>query len=214
MWSSLFALTVSGRHTPYDEDDLYHGLHHDEDDKDYYSRDWMENMLNFKLTKSEYFYEDIKEVSQIRGAFYVPRQANPIDFVIMDPDNKPVYEKKQQTDVYFNVKAEKLGIYTFNFSGNTNQVSFIVGSGKKSNNAQETDMKSIDTQINNIEIQLKDIQKEGKFLWEKQKYHLKSVKSINSSIWWLSAIELLVLGGFAVFQVFYLKKMLSYRRLY
>ena len=179
-----------------------------------YGFEGLENMMTFQLKDSEFFYEDVTEIgTMIRGMFFSQSGDGKIGFVVLDPNNKKVYEHEGKRDGYFKVKAELVGTYTFMFTGNQKQVSFIVGSGKKTNLKKEH-LSKLEEQITEIDKKLRDIQQEGSYLWTKQKRDQKVIENINYRVFFFALIEFLVLTSVAIFQVLYLKNLLSYRRLY
>ena len=184
---------------------------------DAFSRDWIEHVMNFELRESEFFYEDVTEKgTMLKGGFFASGgKKGGIMFQILNPAMVEVYNSQGKPDVFFSVKAEEVGTYTFHFSGGSKaqQVSFIVGAGKKGALKKEQ-VKTIEEQIKTVDRELRDIQHEGSYLWSRQKSHLKTVDAIISRIVWFTVVEFLVLVAVAGFQVFYVKNLLSYRRLY
>ena len=103
-------------------------------DTDVFSRDWIEHVMNFELKDSEFFYEDVTEIGTVlRGGFFASdEKKSDVMFQILNPSMLEVYNSQGKSDVFFTVKAEEVGTYTFHFAGkSTQQVSFIVGAGKK-----------------------------------------------------------------------------------
>jgi hypothetical protein len=185
-------------------------------DTDVFSRDWIEHVMNFELKDSEFFYEDVTEIGTVlRGGFFASdEKKSDVMFQILNPSMLEVYNSQGKSDVFFTVKAEEVGTYTFHFAGKrTQQVSFIVGAGKKGALKKEQ-VKTIEDQIKTVDRELRDIQHEGSYLWTRQKSHLKTVDAINSRIFWFTVVEFLALAAVAGFQVFYVKNLLSHRRLY
>jgi hypothetical protein len=72
----------------------------------------------------------------------------------------------------------------------------------------------MEDRVKAVDSSLREIQTEGSYLWIRQKSQLQAIEDVNSRVFWFTVLEFLVLVTVAVLQVYYIKGMLSYRRLY
>ena len=204
---------------------------HPVSDEDTLSQDWDTHMQDFQAdlmvtvqvapNSQEFFFEDVTEVGiKLRGAFFVApdkERKSGVDFWILNPKGEKVYQQANKGESIFAIKAEMAGTYSFVISNNkwigSRQVTFIVGAGSRSTLKQEH-LLTMDDRIKAADSSLREIQAEGSYLWIRQKSQLQAIEDVNSRVFWFTAVEFLVLVVVAVFQVYYIKGMLSYRRLY
>eukprot|EP00439_Symbiodinium_sp_Y106_P050441 s1326_g6.t1 len=66
--------------------------------------------------------------------------------------------------------------------------------------------------VKSIEKTLVDIQTESTYLWIRQKSHMKAVENIHTRVLSFCVVEFLILIGVSGFQVYYIKGLLSDRR--
>lgn len=178
-----------------------------------------ELLLTFPLPPrtDEYFYEDVIPPQTLRGAFFASdgTETSSVDFKILSPAGDVVYEKSAE-DGLFHVMAYKKGPYTFMVSNhrwmNQKMVTFALGAGNQTS-IKKAHVHEVDNQIQAISKELKDIQSESTFLWIRQKAHMKQVESIHTRVFWFCVVELLILAGVSSVQVYYIKGMLSDRRI-
>jgi len=178
-----------------------------------------ELLLTFPLPPrtDEYFYEDVTPPQTLRGAFFASdgTETSSVDFKVLSPAGDVVYEKSGE-DGLFHLLALKKGPYTFMVSNHRwmeqKMVTFALGAGNQTNIKKEH-VHEVDSQIQSISKELKDIQSESTFLWIRQKAHMKQVESIHTRVFWFCVVELLVLAGISSVQVYYIKGMLSDRRI-
>ena len=200
-------------------------------DDDELSHDWDELMVDFQAdlmvtvqipaNTKELFFEDVTVIgTQLRGAFFVApdkERRSGVNVFILDPNNKKVYTQSGKGEAIFSVKADMVGTYTFVIENtkwvSTRQVTFIVGSGSRTTLKQEHLM-TMEDRIKAVDDSLQKIQKDGGFMWIRQKSQLQAIEAVNSRVFWFTAFEFFVLVVVAVVQVYYIKGMLSYRRLY
>merc|ERR1711862_172410 len=90
-------------------------------------------------------------------------------------------------------------------------VTFAIGKGNETT-LQTEHLDTIDSHMQVIDRTLKDIQTESTYLWIRQKSHMKTVESIHRRVFWFCVVEFLILIGISGFQVYYIKGLLSDRR--
>ena len=175
----------------------------------------------------EFFHTDItesdiksKKGGLIRGAFFVAgvgKNETGIEFSILDPQGSPIFEKKDIIESMFVKNVTVAGTYTFAISSKKSndekQVTFIVGTGSRSSLKKEH-INKLDRGVSAVDDILRKIQQEGSYLWVKQKDQLKSVEDINMKVFWFTLAEFATLAIVAALQVYSIKGLLSYRRLY
>jgi hypothetical protein len=200
---------------------------------DQFMKEWEELMVNFNpnmlvtlpiaARSDEFFYEDVTTVGTLmRGAYFVIGSENSesksgVDLVITDPDGAVVFEKKDQVEGVFSLKAAKKGTYSIMFGNHkwmaTKQVTVLMGVGE-TKALKKDDLNSVTDGILKVDSMLKEIQTEASYMWIKQKSHMKAVSAINSRIYWYYLVEFLILLAVASVQIYYVRGLLSNRRLF
>jgi len=176
-------------------------------------------LLTFPLASrsDEYFYEDVTPPILLRGGFFASskEETSSVDFQITDPAGDVVFEKSDQPEGLFHFVAKKKGTYTFIISNHKwmqqKMVTFAVGAGNETT-LQPEHLDTIEAHMQVVERTLKDIQTESTYLWIRQKSHMKTVESIHRRVFWFCVVEFLILVGISGFQVYYIKGLLSDRR--
>ena len=79
---------------------------------------------------------------------------------------------------------------------------------------KSNDLNPLTEGISAIEATLREIQSESSYLWIKQKSHMKAVSSINSKVYWYYLFEFVVLLIVSSIQIYYIRGLLSNRRLF
>jgi len=178
-----------------------------------------ELLLTFPLSPrtDEYFYEDVTPPVLIRGGFFASskEETSSVDFQITDPAGDRIFEKTDEAEGLFHFFARKKGTYTFIVSNHKwmqqKMVTFAIGKGNETT-LQTEHLDTIDSHMQVIDRTLKDIQTESTYLWIRQKSHMKTVESIHRRVFWFCVVEFLILMGISGFQVYYIKGLLSDRR--
>ncbi|CAE8610074.1 unnamed protein product [Polarella glacialis] len=182
-----------------------------------------ELLLTFPLAarSDEFFYEDIPADSPpvlIRGGFFASasEETSSVEFSITDPKGNIVYEKTDQAEGLFHFIAKKSGTYTFIVSNHKwmqeKMVTFTVGKGNQTH-LQPEHLTSMEDHVKAVEKTLVDIQTESTYLWIRQKSHMKAVEGIHTRVLAFCVVEFLILVGVSGFQVYYIKGLLSDRRI-
>ena len=200
---------------------------------DQFMKEWEELMINFNpdmlvtlpiaARSDEFFYEDVTAVGTLmRGAYFVIGSENSesksgVDFVVTDPDGIVVFEKKDQVEGVFSLTAKKKGTYSIMVGNHkwmtTKQVTVLMGVGE-SKALKKNDLSSVTDGISQVDSMLKEIQTEASYMWIKQKSHMKAVSGMNSQIYWYYLIEFVILLAVASVQIYYVRGLLSNRRLF
>jgi len=181
-----------------------------------------ELLLTFPLASrsDEFFYEDIPEGSPptlIRGGFFASasEETSSIEFSVTDPKGNIIFEKKDQAEGLFHFITKKSGTYTFIVSNHhwmqEKMVTFAVGKGNQTH-LQPQHLTTMEDHVKSIDKTLVDIQTESTYLWIRQKSHMKAVENIHTRVLSFCCVEFLILLGVSGFQVYYIKGLLSDRR--
>merc|ERR1712113_535233 len=145
-----------------------------------------------------------------------PKRLSSVEFSITDPKGNVIFEKQDDAEGLFHFIANKKGTYTFIVSNHRwmqeKMVTFAIGKGNVTH-LQPEHIDSMDEQVKAIDKTLVDIQTESTYLWIRQKSHMKTIESIHNRVLSFCCIELLILIGISAFQVYYIKGLLSDRRI-
>merc|ERR1711974_495188 len=142
-------------------------------------------------------------------------ETSSVEFSITDPGGNVVFEKQGEAEGLFHSVASKPGTYTFIVSNHKwmqeKMVTFAVGKGNETHlNAEH--LETVEDHVKAIDKTLVDIQSESTYLWIRQKSHMKAVESIHTRVLAFCVVEFLTLIGISGFQVYYIKGLLSDRR--
>eukprot|EP00927_Polykrikos_kofoidii_P024145 TRINITY_DN2201_c0_g1_i1.p1 TRINITY_DN2201_c0_g1~~TRINITY_DN2201_c0_g1_i1.p1 ORF type:complete len:295 (-),score=70.74 TRINITY_DN2201_c0_g1_i1:63-887(-) len=180
-----------------------------------------ELLLTFPLPArtDEFFFEDVPAGSPvvIRGGFFAAaaEATSTVEFSVTDPKGNIIVEKKDEEEGLFHFLAETPGTYTFIVSNHRwmeeKMVTFALGKGNETH-LQPEHLTSLEDYLKTIDRTLVDIQTESTYLWIRQKSHMKTIESIHSRVLAFSVLEFLILVGISGFQVYYIKGLLSDRR--
>mmetsp|Transcript_170 Transcript_170/g.440 ORF Transcript_170/g.440 Transcript_170/m.440 type:complete len:268 (+) Transcript_170:90-893(+) len=182
-----------------------------------------ELLLTFPLParSDEFFYEDLPEGSPpvlIRGGFFASasEETSSVEFSITDPKGNVIFEKEDEAEGLFHFVASDPGTYTFIVSNHKwlqeKMVTFAVGKGNETH-LQAEHLETMEDHVKAIDRTLVDIQTESTYLWIRQKSHMKAVESIHTRVLAFCVVEFLILVGISGFQVYYIKGLLSDRRI-
>lgn len=171
----------------------------------------------------EFFYEDVTVPGTLmRGAYFVidslrDSGKSGVDLVITDPEGAIIYERKDKVEGVFTITANKTGTYSLMIGNHkwmtAKQVTVLMGVGEQKS-LKSTDLDSLTEGIMQIENTVKEVQSESSYLWIKQKSHMKEVTTINRKMFWYHMLQLAVLAAVAAVQIYYIRGLLSSRRLF
>lgn len=181
-----------------------------------------ELLLTFPLPArtDEFFYEDLPKDSPpvlIRGGFFASAsdETSEVAFTITDPKGNTIFDKESEAEGLFHFVASLPGTYTFIVSNHKwmqeKMVTFTVGKGNQTH-LQAGHLTTIEDTVKAIDKTLVDIQTESTYLWIRQNAHMKAVESIHTRVLAFCVVEFLILVGISGFQVYYIKNLLSDRR--
>lgn len=180
-----------------------------------------ELLLTFPLPPrtDEFFYEDVLpgQTVLLRGGFFAAasEETSSVEFSITDPKGTVIFEKEDEAEGLFHFIASQPGTYTFIISNHKwmteKMVTFAIGKGNQTH-LQPQHLQTMEDHVKAIDRTLVDIQTESTYLWIRQKSHMKAVESIHTRVLAFCVVEFLVLVGISGFQVYYIKGLLSDRR--
>ncbi|CEM33699.1 unnamed protein product [Vitrella brassicaformis CCMP3155] len=179
-----------------------------------------EMLVTFQLAgrSDEYFYEEVGEKPVlIRGGYFVSADEDQADveFQITDPAGDVIYHKSQAEGLFY-FETKMAGVYSFIVSNHrwveSKLVTFAVGMGNDTA-LQPTHLNPMEDHLSTIDRQLRDIQAESTYLWVRQRSHMKAVEGTKQRVLWFAAVQFIVLMGVSAFQVYYIKSLLSDRRI-
>jgi len=182
-----------------------------------------ELLLTFPLPArtDEFFYEDLPQDSPpvlIRGGFFASAsdETSEVAFSITDPKGNTIFDKASEAEGLFHFVAKTPGTYTFIVSNHKwmqeKMVTFTVGKGNQTH-LQAGHLATVEDTVKAIDKTLVDIQTESTYLWIRQNAHMKAVESIHTRVLAFTVVEFLILVGISGFQVYYIKNLLSDRRI-
>jgi hypothetical protein len=200
---------------------------------DHFMIEWESQMKNFNpdllvtvpmaARSDEFFYEDVTEPGGlIRGAYFVigsekEEDHTGVDFVVTDPDGAIVYERRDKSEGVFSHTTAKKGTYSIMIGNHKwisgKQVTLLMGMGEH-NALKPQDVTSVTEGFTRVEASLKEIQSESSYLWIRQKSHMKAVSTINSRVYWYFLFEFFILLAVSSVQIYYVRGLLSNRRLF
>lgn len=181
-----------------------------------------ELLLTFPLRPrtDEFFYEDLPSGADpvlIRGGFFASasEETSSVEFSITNPKGNVIFEKNDEAEGLFHFIAAEAGTYTFIVSNHKwmqeKMVTFALGKGNQTH-LQPEHLETMEDHVRAIDKTLVDIQTESTYLWIRQKSHMKAVESIHTRVLAFCVVEFLILVGISGFQVYYIKGLLSDRR--
>lgn len=180
-----------------------------------------ELLLTFPLParSDEFFYEDVPAGPPvlIRGSYFASAadEASSVEFQITDPHGDVIFKKEDSDEGIFHFIASQSGTYSFIISNHKwmteKMVTFAVGKGNQTH-LQPEHLSTLEEHVKAIDRTLVDIQTESTYLWIRQKSHMKAVENIHTRVLAFCVVEFLILMGISGFQVFYIKGLLSDRR--
>ncbi|KEG01366.1 hypothetical protein YYE_03956 [Plasmodium vinckei vinckei] len=203
----------------------------DGDDLEYNDEDltsiWNENMkyfepstmLTFEIpgNSEEYLLEDIQELNTyFRGLFYLNNELDDskVLFIISDPDGEIVY-KREATDGIFYFHTTKLGVYTITIKNTKwvekKMVTVAIGLGERPSLSSDH-LKDFSSYIEQITLEAKILKNEIKYLSSKHIAHIEKMEQITNKAFLYCFLKLFVLIVLSFFTIYYVKNLVSNKR--
>ncbi|CXI12976.1 transmembrane emp24 domain-containing protein, putative [Plasmodium berghei] len=188
---------------------------------------WNENMkyfepstmLTFEIpgNSEEYLFENIQELNTyFRGIFYLNNELDDskILFIISDPDGEIVYTKEASEGIFY-FHTNKLGIYTITIKNNKwmekKMVTVAIGLGE-SHSLRSDHLKDFSSYIEQISLEAKILKNEIKYLSSKHIAHIEKMEQITNKAFLYCFLKLFVLIILSFFTIYYVKNLVSNKR--
>ncbi|GAW79836.1 hypothetical protein, conserved [Plasmodium gonderi] len=188
---------------------------------------WNKNMQNFEpstlLTfeiqgnSEEYLFEEITSFNTyFRGVFYSNNESddNKIQFFIRDPDGTIIYKKEASEGIFY-FYTEKNGIYTITLKNSKwvgkKLTTVALGIGE-SPSLKSEHIKDFTNFIDKIVSETKKLKNEIKYLSSKHMSHIEKMKKITNKAFLYCFIKLFVLIFLSLFTIYYIKNLVSNKR--
>ncbi|SOV11413.1 transmembrane emp24 domain-containing protein, putative [Plasmodium gaboni] len=199
----------------------------DTDNEEDLTNIWNKNMQNFEpstlLTfeipsnSEEYLFEEVPEVNTyFRGVFYSNNETddNIIEFLISDPDGQVIYKKEASEGIFY-FYTKKVGIYTLTLKNSKwmGKKLTTVALGLGENPSLRSDhVKDFTNYIQRIVAETKKLKNEIKYLSSKHMRHIEKMKKITNKAFLYCFIKLFVLIFLSLFTIYYIKRLVSNKR--
>ncbi|KJP84887.1 hypothetical protein AK88_05480 [Plasmodium fragile] len=204
----------------FDNDDIIEG-------DDELTNIWNKNMQNFEpstlLTfeiqgnSEEYLFEDITNLNTyFRGVFYTNNESddNKILFFITDPHGQIIY-KKEAVEGIFYFYTQQIGVYTITLKNSkwmgTKITTVALGLGENPSLKSEH-IKDFTNYIDKIVAETIRLKNELKYLSSKHMAHIEKMKKITNKAFLYCFIKLFVLIFLSLFTIYYIKNLVSNKR--
>jgi len=233
------AVPVTDSEVHHDGRDSYYEYHDEYDEyngsdvDDHFMEEWESVMNDFEpellvtvpigSRSDEFFYEDVTvKGTTIRGAYFIIGSESEnthtgVDFVITDPNGQIIYQRNDQVEGVFRIEANTTGTYTVMLSNHkwmtSKQVTLLMGTGEQKT-LKTKDLSSLQDGIGYIENALREIHSESSYLWIKQKSHMRAVSTINTRVFWYHLIQFLIIVAVSSVQIYYIRGLISNRRMF
>ncbi|CAA9987025.1 transmembrane emp24 domain-containing protein, putative [Plasmodium knowlesi strain H] len=203
-----------------DNDDVVEG---DED----LTNIWNKNMQNFEpstlLTfeiqgnSEEYLFEEVNNLNTyFRGVFYSNNESddNKILFLIADPDGEIIYKKEASEGIFY-FYTQKIGVYTITLKNSKwvgkKLTTVALGLGE-SPSLKSEHIKDFTNYIDKIVAETKRLKNELKYLSSKHMAHIEKMRKITNKAFLYCFIKLFVLIFLSLFTIYYIKNLVSNKR--
>lgn len=184
-----------------------------------YMHDYESNALvslHIAARTSQVFYEEAIVGQMLRGAYFASsgEEAVPIDFKIYSPSGNLLLQHNGPETV-FHFLAKESGPFKFVMENDvyfqSKQCTFTVGVSETEKVATNK-LGSAETKISKILHLANDAQAESKYLWTREANRLKHYTSVHQRVIHFAVLQFAVYACVSAFQVYYVKGLLSDRR--
>ncbi|EGC37250.1 hypothetical protein DICPUDRAFT_150161 [Dictyostelium purpureum] len=145
---------------------------------------------------------------------------NDIDFTIISPDKRIVYQGHRETEGTKTLRSSFAGIYSFCFSNKMSSltdktVSFMLSVGENSpirELAKKNDLTPIERSIMTLSDGVTGVRNEQNYFRMREAAHRNTAESTNSRVLWWSIFEACVLVSLSIWQIYYLRRFFEVKR--
>jgi hypothetical protein len=172
--------------------------------------------FHLKARYSQVFYEDAKAGQLLRGAYFASADdvGADIAFTIYAP-NRDVLVERSGTEAVFHVQAKEDGNYKFVFDNNvffqTKAVTFTIGVSDTPKLGTHA-LDSTGEKINQMLHLANDAQTETHYMWSREANRLKHQQATHRRVVHFALLQFSVYALVTAFQLYYVKSLLSDRR--
>ncbi|CRG99007.1 transmembrane emp24 domain-containing protein, putative [Plasmodium relictum] len=205
----------------------YNDIEEEMESEDDLTNIWNKNMQNFEpstlLTfeiagnSEEYLFEEVNKIdTYFRGVFYSNNESddNIIELLISDPDGNIVYKKEASEGIFF-FYTKKIGVYTLTLKNNKwigkKLTTVAIGLGENPSLSSDY-VKDFTNYIQEIVHETKKLKNEIKYLSSKHMIHIEKMKKITNKAFIYCFIKLFVLIFLSLFTIYYIKNLVSNKR--
>jgi hypothetical protein len=188
--------------------------------------DWVNFMHDFEAKMlvqfhlkghhTQNFFEEVKAGQLIRGAFFSSADdvGADISFSLLSTTRDAIVEQTA-TEGVFHVEAKEDGVYRFDFQNSayfqTKAVTFTLGVSDKPKLSTHT-LDSTGEKINQMLHLANDAQSETHYMWTREATRLKQSQATHRRVVHFALLQFSVYALVTAFQLFYVKGLLSDRR--
>jgi hypothetical protein len=172
--------------------------------------------MHLKAGTTQVFYEEAEVGQLVRGAFFASSadEASDVRFVITSPTESKVLEHYGHEAV-FHFKAKEQGAYKFTMNNpgwvKSKQCTFTVGVTATQKLASH-DLDQTEMKISRVLHLANDAQAESKYLWLRERGRLDHNTWVHERVLHMAIAQFLVFIFVCGFQIYYMKGLLSDRR--
>jgi len=187
-------------------------------------KEWEEKVANFlptdlltiklKPNSMEYFYEDMKVLTNITIAYYINDENQKIDFKLLGPGDVQLFKQKGKGQLFYEFHPQNLGMHRFvldntRYKGKK-KVTFAIHAGNNTDETLKTEhVSGLNARINNIDKKIKDVHFNQKMMVRKFEGHYETTRSHNKNIVMFSLLESGIMITILLVQMFYIKSLLG-----
>jgi hypothetical protein len=172
--------------------------------------------FHLKARTTQVFYEEAKAGQLLRGAYFASADevGADISFTIISPHYDTLVERSG-TEAVFHVQAKEDGHYKFEFENSvffqTKAVTFTVGVSDTPKLGTHT-LDSTGEKINQMLHLANDAQTETHYMWSREATRLKHQQATHRRVVHFALLQFSVYALVTAFQLYYVKGLLSDRR--
>jgi hypothetical protein len=172
--------------------------------------------FHLKARSSQVFYEEAKTGQLLRGAYFASADdvGADVGFTIYSP-NRDVLVERGGTETVFHVPVKEDGVYKFEFENSvffqTKAVTFTVGVSDTPKLGTHA-LDSTGEKINQMLHLANDAQTETHYMWSREANRLKQQQATHRRVVHFALLQFSVYALVTAFQLYYVKGLLSDRR--
>lgn len=172
--------------------------------------------FHLKGSRSQVFYEEVRTGQLIRGAFFAAAEGvqASIDFKVLTPQGDELVSVSSPEKI-FHFHARESGVYQFVSTNSayfgSKLVTFTVGVDEV-HKVPTDKLDSTESRVARLVHLAKDAQVESKYLWTRERERLRHYASAHERVVHFAIAQFCVYICVSAFQIYYVKGLLSHRR--